>query len=158
MCGVGERRTPTMRPDRDPEVALAEFVALWEKLRRDSATPGTVVVVEGVRDRRSVRRLGLTGPVAMVHAGRTLSATAQGLVRGSRRVVVLTDWDAEGGHLAHRLREFLEADHVELDLDHRRRLALVLKGEVVHVEGLFGWARRLAERSGTTIEALLDDG
>ncbi len=145
-----------MRPDRDPEVALGEFVELWDKLRRESAAPGTVVVVEGERDRRSLRRLGLPGPIAVVHAGRTLSGTAQALVAQSRKIVVLTDWDTEGGHLARRLREFLEADEVVLDLDYRRRFAVLLRGELVHVEGLFGWARRLAERSGTPIETLLD--
>ncbi len=145
-----------MRPDRDPEVALGEFVELWDKLRRESAAPGTVVVVEGERDRRSLRRLGLPGPIVVVHAGRTLSGTAQALVAQSRKIVVLTDWDTEGGHLARRLREFLEADEVVLDLDYRRRFAVLLRGELVHVEGLFGWARRLAERSGTPIETLLD--
>lgn len=156
MCGVERSGHRTMRPDRDPEVALGEFVELWDRLRRESAAPGTVVVVEGERDRRALRRLGLPGPIAVVHDGRPLAGTAHELVRRSRRVVVMTDWDAEGGRLARRLREFLEADHVTLDLEFRRKLAVVLKGEVVHVEGLFGWARRLSERCGTPLEGLLD--
>ncbi|MGP8072897.1 MAG: toprim domain-containing protein [Thermoplasmata archaeon] len=147
-----------MRNGNDPAVTLDEFVELWQRLRIASAEPGTVVLVEGERDRRSVQRLGLTGPVLTVHRGRTLSETAQNLLHKASRVVILTDWDTEGGHLAHRLTEFLQPERLHLDLETRRRLARVLRGELVHVEGLYGWARRLAESEGDTIEQRLDAG
>ncbi len=143
--------------DDDP---LDAFVELWLRLRADATDPGTVVVVEGARDRRALRRLGLPGRIVAVHRGRTLSGTAQALVGSSRRVILLTDWDTEGGHFAHRLKEFLTADRPVLDLEYRRRLARILRGELVHVEGLHGWARRQADRRGTPLELLLesDDG
>ncbi len=146
-----------MREGNDTSATLDRFVDLWQRLRSASAEAGTVVLVEGERDRRSVRRLGLPGTVATLHAGRTLAETAQALIRRGRRVVILTDWDTEGGHLAHRLAGFLTAERLELDLDTRRRLARVLRGEIVHVEGLYGWARRLAESDGASIEQLLDE-
>ncbi len=145
-----------MRADRDPEVAFDGFVELWEKLLRDAAEPGTVTVVEGERDRRSLRRLGLSGAVTVVHRGRPLSGTAHALAQ-ARRVILLTDWDTEGGHLAQRLKEYLEAESVALDLDYRRRFARLLRGELVHVEGLYGWARRSAERARRSLEFLADD-
>jgi len=135
--------------------ALEEFVELWQKFRAESSAPGTIVVVEGERDRRSLARLGVPAQIFVLHGGRTLARSAEQLVRRGRRVVVLTDWDTEGGHLAHRLTEFLEAEPLKLDLDTRRRLARVLRGELVHVEGLYGWARRLAEKQGDTLEVLL---
>jgi 5S rRNA maturation endonuclease (ribonuclease M5) len=134
---------------------LDEFVELWQRFRAESQPPGTLIVVEGERDRRSVARLGVPAKIFVLHGGRTLARSAQELVRRGRRVVVLTDWDTEGGHLAHRLSEFLEAERLELDLLTRRRLAHVLRGELVHVEGLYGWARRLAEKQGDTLELLL---
>jgi 5S rRNA maturation endonuclease (ribonuclease M5) len=137
--------------------SLHEFLRLWAQLRADSEVAGTVIVVEGERDVRSLRRLGVTGRIVTVHRGRTLSGTAHDLVGGARRVIVLTDWDAEGGHLARRLKEFLESDRPSLDLEYRRRLARIVRGELVHVEGLHGWARRLAERSGDVLDELLDD-
>jgi len=163
MCGLrgrcGPRRTVAgrirMQRDRNPLAAFEEFVELWQRLLAEAETPGTAIVVEGERDRRAVRRLGWTGPVAVVHRGRSLSATAQALVEGSRRVIVLTDWDTEGGVLARRLREFLEAGTVGLDLEYRRRLARTLRGELVHVEGLYGWARRTAERLGVPLETVV---
>jgi 5S rRNA maturation endonuclease (ribonuclease M5) len=144
----------------DADDPFDDFVELWRRLRADADDPATVVVVEGARDRRALRRLGLTGRIAAVHRGRSLAGTAQALVGSSRRVILLTDWDTEGGHFAQRLREFLAADRVTLDLEYRRRLARILRGELVHVEGLHGWARRQAERRGATLELLTeaDDG
>lgn len=144
-----------MREGRDSAEVLEEFLDLWDKLRTASDEADAVVVVEGERDRRSLRRLGLEGTIALVHRGDTLSATAHRLRAQGGRVIVLTDWDREGGELARRLKEFLEAEQATLDLEYRRRLARVLRGELVHVEGLYGWARRLAERQGRSLEQLL---
>ncbi len=145
-----------MSNDRDAETAFEEFLELWKRFLADSSAPGTVVVVEGERDRRSLRALGVAGPIVAVHRGRTLSGTAAELSAGNRRVILLTDWDTEGGHLAHRLKEFLAPEALALDLEYRRRLARVLRGELAHVEGLAGWARRNATRRGSSLEALLD--
>jgi 5S rRNA maturation endonuclease (ribonuclease M5) len=147
-----------MRNGRTVDEPVAAFFRLWERLCAESADPGTVVVVEGERDRASLRKLGLPGAIVKVHRGRALGDTAHDLVGRSRRVIVLTDWDTEGGHLAQRLREFLEAEALELDLDYRRRIARIVRGELVHVEGLYGWARRLAERSGHSLEEMLPTG
>ncbi len=138
--------------DRTPEATFERFLELWQRLLADQER--AVVVVEGERDVRSLRRLGWAGPIEAVHRGRTLAGTAEGLLRTRRRVVVLTDWDAEGGEIARKLRGFLAT--AELDLDLRRDLARLLRGELVHVEGLYGWARRTAERLGQSLEQLLD--
>ena len=147
-----------MRNGRAAEEAFDEFVELWHKLKAECEEEGALVVVEGERDRRSLRRLGLGGSVELVHRGESLSRTAQRLVGQGRRIIVLTDWDREGGLFARRLKEFLEAERVDLDLEYRRRFARILRGELVHVEGLFGWARRLAERQGGPLEQFLAVG
>ncbi|MCI4369151.1 MAG: toprim domain-containing protein, partial [Thermoplasmata archaeon] len=115
----------------------------------------TVILVEGERDVRSLRRLGVRGTIMLVHHGNTISEVAEEVARRGRRVIVMTDWDTEGGRLAQRLKEFLGGVRLELDLDSRRKFARVLRGEVVHVEGLAGWARRNAERYGGTLDDLL---
>lgn len=141
------------RPD---DGAFPEFLKLWERLCRASIVGGTVVVVEGERDRTALRRLGLPGPIGLVHQGLSLSALADRWARDTRRVIVLTDWDESGGQMARTLKEFLGAGPIELDLEFRRRLAHLLHGEVTHVEGLFGWARRSAERAGAPLDHFLD--
>ncbi len=147
-----------MPADRDSDRAFAEFLDLWNRLIAECREPGTVVVVEGERDRRSLRRLGIAGPIVAIHAGRTLSETAASLASRSRRVILLTDWDTAGGRLARRLREFLGGGPVSLDLDYRRHLARALRGELAHVEGLSGWVRRNADRRHASLDALLDLG
>lgn len=145
-----------MRASRASLESFPEFLELWSKLKNACEGDGAILVVEGERDRRALRRLGLEGPILLVHRGASISATAQHLLHRGRRVIVLTDWDREGGVLARRLKEFLEAESVPLDLEYRRRLSRILRGEVVHVEGLFGWARRLAEMQGGSLEHALD--
>ena len=165
MCGlvgvsahasVGGEGRGSVTTVRDPASLFDEFWELWVRLRSDSRAPGTVVVVEGERDRRSLRRLGLEGTILLVHRGRTISETAQHLAASARHVIVLTDWDAEGGHLAHRLREFLGTGRSGPDLEYRRRLARILRGELVHVEGLYGWAVRTGEKGNRSLATLLE--
>jgi len=140
----------------EPLDPFEEFVELWGKLLGEADGGRVAIVVEGDRDRRAVRRLGWSGPVVVVHRGAPISATASGLAASRRKVIVLTDWDTAGGRLARRLRDFLDAEDLRLDLDYRRRFARILRGELTHVEGLFGWARRQAERRGETLERLLE--
>ena len=142
------------RASSDPE-AFDRFLDLWSKLR-DEDDGRTVLVVEGERDRTSVRRLGWQGPVLAVHGGRTLSRTAHELAQRRAKAIVLTDWDAEGGRLAHRLEEFFLAERRTFDLSYRQRLARLLRGELAHVEGLYGWARRQGEAQGRPLETILD--
>ena len=139
---------------RTRDVSWDEFYRLWTEFLEETEPPGTIVVVEGERDREALRRLGVRATIVLVHGGRTLGRLAESLTGAGQRVVVLTDWDTEGGHLAQRLREFLGHGDIQLDLEFRRRLARAVRGEIVHVEGLAGWARRLADREGTSIEVL----
>jgi len=141
---------------RDPAAVFDEFWELWVRLQADSRAPGTVVVVEGERDRRSLRRLGVKGSVVLVHRGRTISESAEHLSATARRVILLTDWDTEGGHLAQRLKEFLGSGRSGPDLEYRRRFARVLRVELVHVEGLYRWALRTAEKGNRSLGQLLE--
>jgi 5S rRNA maturation endonuclease (ribonuclease M5) len=135
--------------------AWPEFAVLWERLRREWNAPGTVLLVEGEKDRRSLAGLGVSAPIRMVHDGESLAALASSIASGSRRVVLLTDWDAAGGRLARRLKELLSDGRVEVDLEARRRLSLALRSEVVHVEGLRGWAERRLALLGDSLEEWL---
>ena len=147
-----DRTMTSLRERRD---IWPDFLEMWEALCADSARPGTCVLVEGERDRASLRALGLPGTVALVHQGRSMSRLAQELSEPGGTLIVLTDWDVEGGHLAQRLRLLLATGPARVDLDYRRRFARILHGELVHVEGLAGWARRTAEKAGAPLEHFL---
>ncbi|MGA8711372.1 MAG: toprim domain-containing protein [Thermoplasmata archaeon] len=153
-AGGGERGSVTT--GRDPAAMFDEFWDLWVRFQAESRVPGTIVVVEGARDRRALRRLGVRGTILLVHRGRTISETAQHLAASARHVIILTDWDTEGGHLAQRLKEFLGVGKSGADLEYRRRLARILRGELVHVEGLYGWAVRTGEKGNRSVANLLE--
>ncbi|MFZ0831113.1 MAG: toprim domain-containing protein [Thermoplasmata archaeon] len=142
--------------DRSTE-GWEDFLKLWQEFLLHANDPSTVVVVEGARDRRSLQRLGITGRVVLLHSGRGLSQLTRSLSDSGHRIVVLTDWDREGGHLAHQLTELLAAEGIQVDAEFRRKLSRALRGEVAHVEGLAGWARRSAERAGAPLEHWLAD-
>jgi 5S rRNA maturation endonuclease (ribonuclease M5) len=139
----------------DRQAAWPDFLDLWEALCRESVDRRTIVVVEGERDRAALRALGLPGAVVLVHRGRSLSRRAEELGKPGTTLIVLTDWDVEGGHLAQRLRLLLSPGPARVDLEFRRRFALILHGEVAHVEGLAGWARRTAEKAGAPLDHFL---
>ena len=141
-----------MRSSSERPPTFTEFWAVWRELLEDSERTGLGVLVEGERDRRSLRRLGLRAPILLVHRGAALSRRAVEVGRRLRTVVVLTDWDAAGGALARRLKELLDDGHLEVDLRFRRRLGIALRGEVVHLEGLDGWARRRAAEEAIPID------
>ncbi len=138
-----------MEPDDD---GWAEFAELWDRFLSAANDPRSVTVVEGERDRRSLRRLNVSGEIVLFHSARGLSRLTRSLASGGRRVILLTDWDREGGHLAHRLAELLAAEGVRYDVEFRRKLSKAVRGEVAHVEGLATWASRTARRAGLTLE------
>jgi len=141
----------------DRDRAWEEFLEVWCDLRERARSPGTVIVVEGERDRAALAALRIEGEVVALHRGQPLAHVAHRIAERARTVVILTDWDTKGGQLARRFRIFLEALPLTLDLESRRRLAKAVRGEVAHVEGLAGWSRRAADRAGTTVEAALDE-
>lgn len=99
------------------------------------------VLVEGEKDERSLRKLGLTGAIERVNRGTSLLAVCEALARSHREVIVLTDWDRKGGQLARLLREKLGASGGRANLQWRRDLASL--AQVRTVEGLAGWMTTL---------------
>lgn len=141
------------RTDRE---RFAEFMEVWEELTLASRRPGSVILVEGEKDRRALGRLGIASSIALVHQGQPLPSVAQALAASHGRAIVLTDWDRKGGQLAERLAQLLSGAELTVDLDLRQRLARVLRGELVHVEGLYRWASHLADAVGLSLSAALE--
>ena len=146
---------PPVEPMPPPDTPLDRFEAFlqfWARLGLEARSPGTVILVEGERDRASLRRLGIDGDIETLHSGRTLADRIRELGDRHRRVIVLTDWDRQGGRLARRLGEYAPGGRPTIDLGRRRELASLLRNEVVHVEGLATWARRYAETFHRSLE------
>jgi 5S rRNA maturation endonuclease (ribonuclease M5) len=94
------------------------------------------VIVEGRKDERALRKMGLSGVVLRLDKGNSIFNFCEDLTGRYEKVVILTDWDRKGGRLARALRDGLKANGVSYDDDFRRQIAFLVRKEVKDVEGL----------------------
>ena len=118
------------------ERAYQAFGAFLTDFARDLnhlSEAGWVLLVEGPRDARAMRRLGYRGPMVTVgEVGRR----GAGALGDARKVVILTDLDQEGATLAARFVKALKHEGVKTSLSERRRLKAASRGVFLHVENL----------------------
>ncbi|RJS74126.1 toprim domain-containing protein [Candidatus Bathyarchaeota archaeon] len=118
--------------------ALDELFKEW----RD----GACIVVEGKRDRDVLEDLGLkTGVVAFKTLNCCISDAIERLCYEDK-VVILTDFDREGEELASRISDVLTRRGVDVNLEVRRKLSYILKGEVKGFEDLSSLLDRLSAK------------
>ncbi len=110
------------------------------------ATLTAPVIVEGERDVKSLREVGLTGEIIPLNAGVSMFNLAESIARHHREAIILTDWDRRGGQLARLLRDALEANQVRFDVDLRARMTVLCQKEIKDVESLDGYLERLARQ------------
>lgn len=104
------------------------------------------VIVEGERDVRALRALGLTGQIVTVNRGSSVFHLCETLAADHRQVVIFTDWDVRGGQLAKLLREGLAANGVRYDEDLRARVAALCQKDIKAVEDLHRFMERIRPR------------
>ena len=102
------------------------------------------VIVEGERDVRSLRALGLQGEILSLNAGVSLFHLAESYSRRFRKAIILTDWDRRSGQLCRLLMDAFEANQVRADTDLRARLTLLCRKDIKDVESLAAHVERLA--------------
>ncbi len=85
-----------------------------------------VVLVEGLRDVESLRRLGYTGEIVTCAATNVNDYDLMTEVSGKyRRVLILTDFDQEGLILNRRFAEMLEHEGVKVEKGLRRMVGRI---------------------------------
>jgi len=104
------------------------------------------VLVEGEKDVRSLRELGLQGEVLPLNSGIPIFNFAEEFSRRHRRAIILTDWDRRGGQLCRLLMDAFEANGVKYDVDLRARLTLLCRKDIKDVESLAAHVERLARQ------------
>lgn len=101
------------------------------------------ILVEGKKDRAALRRLGFTGEIVRVHSGRSITDLCDMIASRFDGIILLTDWDREGGSLCRRIEEHLEG-RVLCDTDFRT--TLVKHAVPRTVEGLPSWLMTMERR------------
>ena len=105
------------------------------------------VIVEGERDVRSLRALGLQGEILSLNAGVSMFHLAESYSRRLRKAIILTDWDRRGGQLCRLLMDAFEANGVRADVDLRARITLLCRKDIKDVESLAAHVERLAREA-----------
>lgn len=82
--------------------AVKDIIAQLRSLNKE-----TPIVVEGEKDVAALRRLGVTGKILTVHAGRPLVDVCDRIATAYDEIIVLTDWDKRGGRLSRAIEKNL---------------------------------------------------
>lgn len=134
-----------MNPTEDRE-RLEQVEDLLERLREENeAVP---VIVEGPKDKRALRNLGLAGRIIKVNHGGSVFALCEVIARNHDEVIVLMDWDRTGGQLTRLLKEGLDANQVTANTEFRRELARLTRKDISDVEGMDTYLRNLRRMVG----------
>jgi len=104
------------------------------------------VLVEGKRDRMALRQLGCTGDIIRVHSGRSITDLCDVIASRVDEIIILTDWDREGGSLCRRIEENLRG-RVVCDTSFRTTLAENAVPRTI--EGLPSWLSTMERRMGS---------
>jgi len=119
-----------------------------EKLERilrriaGESNSGTVIIVEGRKDKVALRRLGLTGPILCFKSSRKSLVDFLSDI-DAKKAIVLTDFDREGRDLSVRIAK--ELAHLKIRADHalRERLGTLVRQDAGTIQDLFGYVERI---------------
>lgn len=126
----------------DLDALEAQISALLE-----ASGQGTAIIVEGMRDMRALRALGISGPVILA-SRRPALELAEDAARRYKEIIVLTDWDQKGDEMAGMIDQHLRSAGIRADLDIRSRLKKLVRKEIKDVESLSRYVERMRELNG----------
>jgi 5S rRNA maturation endonuclease (ribonuclease M5) len=117
------------------EVRLEKFEKLIQRVTHESEE-GSIIVVEGRRDRDSLRKMGVGGTILCLQSSRRNTVGFVEELDANREVVVLTDFDGQGVFLAKRLAKILNSQSIHANLVLWRELRGLTRSDVRSVEEL----------------------
>lgn len=130
---------------RTPQETLDDLRKKIEEL----ASLDVPIIVEGRKDEKALRELGISGPVVVLNDGLSIIDTCTRISEEYERAVILTDWDRKGGQLARQLMDALDANGVHFDTEIRACISRLSKKDIKDVESLPVFLRRLEEKAGS---------
>jgi 5S rRNA maturation endonuclease (ribonuclease M5) len=126
------------------EVRLERLQKLIARIE-DESRKGSAIVVEGQRDRDSLRRMGVTGSIMCVQSSRRNPFGFAEELGDMKEVIILTDFDRQGVYLAKRLSRILNSQKVRANLVLWRELRRLAKSDIRSIEELPKYYQRLQD-------------
>lgn len=102
------------------------------------------MIVEGPNDVKTLRKLGITGPIFCAKSRRLGLVDFLDSIATYSEVIILTDFDKEGRALAWRLRKDLSQMRVKVNVEIWKQLKALARSEMVGIENLGKYLDRLA--------------
>ena len=117
------------------QVRLERLQKLVQRLN-DEAEKGSVIVVEGARDKKSLESMGITGRIVCIQSSRRSTFSFAEQLDGEKDVIVLMDFDRQGVFLANRLARVLNSQRMHANIMLWRALRSLTRSELRSVEEL----------------------
>ena len=113
---------------------LLQKVALFITNLNHEAEKGSLIVVEGKRDKTALRSLGFLGKTMMLCHNESINSLAE-TANSYRKTILLLDLDNEGRALTKKAAKMLQGK-TAIDLNYRKELGALAKGRIRHIEEL----------------------
>ena len=126
-------------------VRLERFRQLIEQVAFESSN-GSTIIVEGQKDRESLRIMGITGPIECLQSSRQSPVGFVERLGDAKRIIVLTDFDREGISLAKKLSRTLIAHSLHVNMVLWKNLRELTRSEVRSIEELPKYLERLQNK------------
>jgi 5S rRNA maturation endonuclease (ribonuclease M5) len=117
------------------EIRFERLQKLIHRLN-DEAEKGSVIVVEGSRDKESLRSMGILGRIICLQSSRRNALSFAEQLNGEKNVIILMDFDRQGVFLANRLTRLLTSQSVRSNLVLWRQLRSLTRSELRSIEEL----------------------
>ncbi len=116
------------------EMVISELQTLAES--------GAVIVVEGRRDEKSLRLLGINGEI-MFASRKPLLEFTDFLSTSRKEIILLTDWDKKGGIIARKIIQHLLMYGIMPNTKIRGKIGVLVKKRIKDVESLNNYINKL---------------
>ncbi|OKY77160.1 MAG: 5S rRNA maturation endonuclease containing TOPRIM domain, RnmV [Candidatus Methanohalarchaeum thermophilum] len=113
---------------------LSELRDVLDKLKKE----GSVILVEGSQDKKSLRNLGVTNEIVKLSENsKAFFEITEQIAEKYDNAIILTDWDAHGEKLSSKIHKLLQKNGVTPNDWYRRKLKAMLLKEISDVESLY---------------------
>ena len=117
------------------QIRFERLQKLIERINYE-AEKGGVIVVEGSRDRESLRMMGIKGKILCLQSSRRNTFGFADQLDHESNIIVLMDFDRQGVFLANRLSRVLNSQNIHANTVLWRELRSLTRSELRSVEEL----------------------
>ncbi len=117
------------------ELEISESLIIYVKKLNDESKNGSLIIVEGKRDVKALRSLGVIGKIMMFCHNNNFDRLVYEAEK-YRKIILLFDLDRKGSHLTKKTATLLESKKHIIDIFFRRNLSSITYGRIKQIEEL----------------------